>query len=129
MVTLTLTSVENIWQGVQGSFRKLKEEVESLYGVKLTRIGCMGISAMMHGYMAFDKEGHLLTPFRTWRNTMTQESSRELSKLFKCNIPQRWSITHLYQAILATEQLLMTSSDSHNCWRFCSKRGLISYIE
>src|SRR5690554_1536822 len=96
-------SLEDIWTGVQGSYAALKEQVQEKYGVTLTKIGAMGVSAMMHGYMPFDKEGNLLVPFRTWRNTITQEASGVLSELFQFNIPQRWSIVHLYQAILNEE--------------------------
>ncbi len=97
-------SLEDIWTGVQGSYAALKEQVQEKYGVTLTKIGAMGVSAMMHGYMPFDKEGNLLVPFRTWRNTITQEASGVLSELFQFNIPQRWSIAHLYQAILNGEE-------------------------
>lgn len=96
-------TLEDIWEGVQDSYAKLREDVKARYGVTLTTIGTMGISAMMHGYMAFDKNGELLVPFRTWRNTMTEEASRKLTELFQYHIPQRWSIAHLYQAILKKE--------------------------
>ena len=81
----------------------MAKDVEEKYGVELTSVGAIGISAMMHGYMPFDKEGNLLVPFRTWRNNITGEASRKLSELFQYNIPQRWSIAHLYQAILKGE--------------------------
>ena len=93
-------TLEDIWEGVQGSYRDLAEEVKRQYGITLTTIGAIGFSAMMHGYMAFDKEGKLLVPFRTWRNTITGPASDKLTELFQYNIPQRWSIAHLYQAIL-----------------------------
>ena len=73
------------------------------YGVAIKKIGAIGFSAMMHGYMAFDGKGELLVPFRTWRNTMTGEAAKELTELFAYPIPQRWSIAHLYQAILNEE--------------------------
>ena len=82
----------------------MAKDVEEKYGVELTSVGAIGISAMMHGYMPFDKEGNLLVPFRTWRNNITGEASRKLSELFQYNIPQRWSIAHLYQAILKEEE-------------------------
>ncbi len=97
-------SLEEIWAGVQGSYADLKNQVKERHQVTLTKIGSLGISAMMHGYMAFDKNDNLLVPFRTWRNTMTQQASGELSELFQFNIPQRWSIAHLYQAILNGEE-------------------------
>lgn len=89
--------------GVRDSFCKLKAEVTEKYGIKLTRLAAMGISGMMHGYLAFDKAWRLLVPFRTWRNTTTQQAAEELTKEFGFNIPQRWSIAHLYQAILNNE--------------------------
>lgn len=97
-------SLEDIWAGIQGSYRNLKAQVEQTYDIALEKVGALGISAMMHGYMPFDRSGNLLAPFRTWRNTNTQEASRELSDLFQFNIPQRWSIAHLYQAILNGEE-------------------------
>ena len=80
------------------------KDVQEKYGVELTSVGALGISAMMHGYMPFDKEGNLLVPFRTWRNNITGEASEKLTELFQYNIPQRWSIAHLYQAILNGEE-------------------------
>ncbi|TAH65522.1 MAG: ATPase [Anaerolineaceae bacterium] len=97
-------TLEDIWEGVQGSYWELKENVEKEYGVTITTIGAIGFSAMMHGYMAFNKEGELLVPFRTWRNTITGPASDKLTELFQYNIPQRWSIAHLYQAILNNEE-------------------------
>lgn len=97
-------TLEDIWEGVQGSYRDLAEEVKKQYGVTITTIGAIGFSAMMHGYMAFDKSGDILVPFRTWRNTITGPASDKLTDLFQYNIPQRWSIAHLYQAILNKEK-------------------------
>ena len=82
----------------------MAKDVQAKYGVTLTKVGALGISAMMHGYMAFNKEGELMVPFRTWRNTITEEASVKLTKLFDFNIPQRWSVAHLYQAILNKEE-------------------------
>ncbi len=96
-------SLEEIWKGLQYSYQKLFAEVKERYGVTLSKIGSIGFSAMMHGYMAFDKQGNLLVPFRTWRNTMTEEAAKKLTEVFNYNIPQRWSIAHLYQAILSNE--------------------------
>jgi len=96
-------SLEDIWTGLQDSYRKLSHEVLEKYNTPLRTIGAIGFSAMMHGYMAFDKEGNLLIPFRTWRNTITGQASEQLTELFQFNIPQRWSIAHLYQAILNKE--------------------------
>ena len=97
-------SLEDIWSGLQDCYQQMAKDVEEKYGVELTSVGAIGISAMMHGYMPFDKEGNLLVPFRTWRNNITGEASRKLSELFQYNIPQRWSIAHLYQAILKEEE-------------------------
>jgi len=96
-------SLEDVWKGLQESLLNLSKEVSDKYGVSLKTIGAMGFSAMMHGYLAFDKDGNLLVPFRTWRNTMTGQAAEKLTDLFQFNIPQRWSIAHLYQAILNKE--------------------------
>ena len=96
-------SLEDVWTGLQESYRNLRNEVLEKYNTPLQTIGAIGFSAMMHGYMAFDKDGNLLVPFRTWRNTMTGAASEKLTSLFQFNIPQRWSIAHLYQAILNKE--------------------------
>ena len=97
-------TLDDIWGGLQDCYAKLSADVEKQYGIKLTKVGAMGFSAMMHGYMAFDKEGTLLVPFRTWRNTITEEASEKLTDLFGYHIPQRWSIAHLYQAMLNGEE-------------------------
>ena len=96
-------SLEDIWAGLQDSYQKLSKEVSEKYGVALKTIGAIGFSAMMHGYVVVDKDGNLLVPFRTWRNTITGQASEQLTELFQFNIPQRWSIAHLYQAILNKE--------------------------
>ncbi|AJH01517.1 ATPase [Clostridium beijerinckii] len=96
--------LDDIWTGVQDSYKKMAEDVKEKYGVTIETIGAIGFSAMMHGYMVFNKEGDLLVPFRTWRNTITEKASEELTKLFNYHIPQRWSIAHLYQAILNGEE-------------------------
>lgn len=97
-------TLEDIWTGLQDCYKNLADDVKAQYGVVLETVGAIGFSAMMHGYMAFDKEGELLVPFRTWRNTITGQASEELTKVFNYNIPQRWSIAHLYQAILNGEE-------------------------
>ncbi|HEX2998367.1 MAG TPA: FGGY-family carbohydrate kinase [Anaerolineales bacterium] len=96
-------SLEDVWAGLQDSFRKLSEEVSKKYNTPLKTIGVIGFSAMMHGYMTFDKDGNQLVPFRTWRNTITGQAAEKLTDLFQFNIPQRWSIAHLYQTILNKE--------------------------
>lgn len=95
--------LEDIWRGVQDSYEQMANDVKEKYGVELTTIGAIGFSGMMHGYMAFDEAGELLVPFRTWRNTITGPASEQLTKVFQYQIPQRWSIAHLYQAILNGE--------------------------
>ena len=95
--------LEDVWEGLRVSFRNLNEEYRARYGEPITELEAMGVSAMMHGYLAFDGSGELLVPFRTWRNTMTERSARELSELFQFNIPQRWSVAHFDQAVLNGE--------------------------
>ncbi|WP_331715710.1 xylulokinase [Tessaracoccus coleopterorum] len=95
--------LDAVWAGLQAAYADLAADVERHHGLRLTRVGSLGISAMMHGYLAFNAAGELLVPFRTWQNTMTAEAATELTGLFQHNIPQRWSIAHLYQAILRGE--------------------------
>lgn len=97
-------SLDLIWKGLQESYRNLVEEVKETYGVMLEEVGSIGFSAMMHGYMAFNQSNDLLVPFRTWRNSNTAQAEEQLTSLFNYNIPQRWSIAHLYQAILNQEK-------------------------
>ncbi len=91
------------WTGIQSSFSELQKNVQGQYGIQLKRVKAIGFSGMMHGYMVFDAEGHQLVPFRTWRNNMTGQASDALTELFSYPIPQRWSIAHLFQAILNGE--------------------------
>ncbi len=94
---------EEIIAGLQGSYAAMAQDYAAKYGEPLTELSALGISAMMHGYLAFDKEGRLLVPFRTWRNTFTGKAADELTEAFGFNIPQRWSIAHLYHAIISDE--------------------------
>ena len=96
--------LEEAWRGVQACYTELKKDVSHKFGVSLKSVKAIGISGMMHGYVPFNDKGELLVPFRTWRNTMTEEAVKELSELFDFNVPQRWSIAHLYQAILSGEE-------------------------
>ena len=96
--------LEDIWKGLKASYANMAADVKEKYGTEIKSLAGIGFSAMMHGYMAFDKEGTLLVPFRTWRNTITGQAAEELTELFQYNIPQRWSIAHLYQAILKGEE-------------------------
>ncbi|MCI5904983.1 MAG: FGGY-family carbohydrate kinase [Oscillospiraceae bacterium] len=96
-------SLDDIHNGIRSCFASLAADVKEKYGIPLTTVGAMGISAMMHGYMAFDKDDRLLVPFRTWRNTTTKQAAEDLTAALGFNIPQRWSISHLYQAVLNKE--------------------------
>lgn len=92
--------LDDVWSGLQDCFRDLKDNVKNTYDVELESVGALGISAMMHGYLVFDENDKLLAPFRTWRNTMTEKATIELMDLLEHQIPQRWSVAHLYQNIL-----------------------------
>lgn len=96
-------SLDEVWEGIQYAYKALAEKVKITYGETLSCIGSIGISAMMHGYLPFDNKDELLVAFRTWRNTKQEEASQSLTNLFNYPIPQRWSIAHLYQAILNDE--------------------------
>ena len=122
-------SQEEIWTGLQTAYAALAKDVENAYGEKLTRVGRIGFSAMMHGYLAFDKNGELLVPFRTWQNTNTSEAHEKLSELFQYNIPERWSIAHLYQAVLNDEEHIgkvdfFTTLAGYVHWKLTGKKGL-----
>lgn len=95
--------LSQVWEGIQSAYAKIQADVQSRYHASLTKISSIGVSAMMHGYLPFDKDDQLLVPFRTWRNNITGQAADELTKVFDFNIPQRWSIAHLYQAILNDE--------------------------
>ncbi len=97
-------SLDDVWAGLQASVAALAADVEQRYGVRLTTLAGLGVSAMMHGYMAFDADGELLVPFRTWRNTSTGRAAAELTDLFGFNVPLRWSVAHYYQAVLDHEE-------------------------
>lgn len=122
-------SLEDVWTGLQESYRKLSIAVLENYGTPLRTIGAIGLSAMMHGYLAFDKDENLLVPFRTWRNTTTGKASEQLTKLFQFNIPQRWSVAHLYQAILNKEPHVkdlshLTTLAGYVHWRLTGQKVL-----
>ena len=97
-------SLDAVWDGLQDCYRDLVSDIQSRYQTEVTSFAGIGFSAMMHGYLAFDKDDQLLVPFRTWRNTITEEAADKLTGEFNYNIPQRWSISHLYQAILNEEE-------------------------
>ena len=120
---------EEIWKGLQTAYAAMAQNVESAYGEKLARVGHIGFSAMMHGYLAFDKNGELLVPFRTWQNTNTSEAHEKLSELFQYNIPERWSIAHLYQAVLNKEEHIgkvayFTTLAGYVHWKLTGKKVL-----
>lgn len=94
----------DVWTGLGECYQDLVRDVKRQYDAEITKIGSIGFSAMMHGYLAFDRDDNLLVPFRTWRNTITEEAASRLTAEFNYNIPQRWSIAHLYQAILNKEE-------------------------
>lgn len=122
-------SLDDVWSGLHGCVASLLADVEQRYGVRPTAVGALGVSAMMHGYLAFDGGGELLVPFRTWRNTTTGPAAAELSELFGYNIPLRWSVAHLYQAILDDEPHaprveLLTTLAGYVHWRLTGRRVL-----
>ncbi|MGN1116073.1 MAG: FGGY family carbohydrate kinase, partial [Candidatus Ornithomonoglobus sp.] len=96
-------SLDEIWAGLQDCYAQLAKDVKEKYDTEITQLAAIGFSAMMHGYMVFDENDKLLVPFRTWRNSITEQASKELTELFSYPIPQRWSIAHLYQAMLNGE--------------------------
>lgn len=122
-------SLDDIWVGIRKCFEGLVADYKIKYGSEIMSISAMGISGMMHGYMVFDREGELLVPFRTWRNTTTVKAAEKLSKLFEFNVPLRWSIAHLYQAILndeehVTEIRYMTTLAGYIHWKLTGKKVL-----
>ena len=122
-------TLEDIWTGLQDCYQRMTEDVKEKYGVAVEKLAAIGFSAMMHGYLAFDKEGNLLVPFRTWRNTITQEASEALTKVFNFHVPQRWSIAHLYQAILNGEEHVpqvdfFTTLDGYIHWQLTGEKVL-----
>ncbi len=122
-------TLEDIWTGLQDCYKKMTEDVQKQYGVAVEKLGAIGFSAMMHGYLAFDRAGELLVPFRTWRNTITQEASEALTEAFQFHIPQRWSIAHLYQEILNGEAHVpdvdfITTLDGYIHWQLTGEKVL-----
>ncbi len=100
---LWIYPLDGVWSGLQDAYRRLAEDFSEKTGEVLCEVGCIGVSAMMHGYLAFDKSSEQIAEFRTWRNTVTSRAAAELTEAFGFNIPQRWSAAHLYQAILNGE--------------------------
>ncbi|RJN33201.1 xylulokinase [Nesterenkonia natronophila] len=122
-------SLEDVWSGIQQTVAQLIDDVEANFGVRPATFGAMGVSAMMHGYLAFDSDEQLLVPFRTWRNTTTAPASAKLSRLFEHNIPLRWSVAHHYQAMLDSEDHVpqvdyLTTLAGYVHWRLTGRRVL-----
>lgn len=121
--------LDDVWKGVRAAYANLAAQVRERYGVSVQRLAGLGISAMMHGYLAFDAEDRLLVPFRTWRNTSTRSAAAELSALLEQNIPLRWSIAHLHQAILEGEAHVLdvaylTTLSGYVHWRLTGRKVL-----
>ncbi len=119
--------MDAVHTGLQTCFAALAADVKAKLGTELTTVGAIGVSAMMHGYLPFDRDGKQLVPFRTWRNTITGPAAAELTELFGFNIPQRWSIAHLYQAILNGEAHVkdiaqLTTLAGYIHWRLTGER-------
>ena len=122
-------SLDAIWSGLQDAYTQMTKDVKNQYGVEVEKLGGLGFSAMMHGYMVFDEKDELLVPFRTWRNTITGPASEELTKLFNFHIPQRWSIAHLYQAVLNGEEHVpqikfQTTLEGYIHWKLTGEKVL-----
>jgi sugar (pentulose or hexulose) kinase len=122
-------SLESVWSGLQAAYADLVDDAEHRHGLRPQAFGAIGVSAMMHGYLAFDAAGELLVPFRTWRNTTTGAAAAELSTLFGLNIPLRWSIAHLHQAVLDAEPHvadidLVTTLAGYVHWRLTGRSVL-----
>ncbi|MDT0165368.1 FGGY-family carbohydrate kinase [Actinotalea sp. AC32] len=122
-------SLDAVWTGLQECVAELLADTERRHGVRPTTFGALGVSAMMHGYLAFDAQDELLVPFRTWRNTTTERAATELTDLFGYNIPLRWSVAHLYQAVLDDEPHVpdvrfVTTLAGYVHWRLTGRRVL-----
>lgn len=122
-------SLESVWSGLAAAYAELVADAERRHGVRPTTFGAIGVSAMMHGYLAFDEQGGLLVPFRTWRNTSTGPAAAELSTAFGLNIPLRWSIAHLHQAIIDAEPHVerldfLTTLAGYVHWRLTGRKVL-----
>lgn len=120
-------SLDEVWTGIQGCYKDLAERVKEKYDVRINKLSAMGVSAMMHGYLPFDKDGNQLAEFRTWRNTFTGKAANELTELFQYNIPERWSIAHLYHAILNKEEHVkdidfLTTLAGYVHWKLTGKK-------
>ena len=120
-------TLDDIWTGVRHCYQEMAVDVKNKYGVTLTTVGAIGFSAMMHGYMVFNKAGELLVPFRTWRNNNAAPAADKLTELFNYHIPARWSVAHLYQAILNGEEhvkdiAFQTTLEGYVHWKLTGKK-------
>lgn len=121
--------LDEVWLALADVFAQLKKRFEVLYEMPLSRVGSIGISGMMHGYLAFDKDGRQLVPFRTWRNTTTERAAALLTEVMQFNIPQRWSVAHLYEAMLREEEHVgdvdfITTLSGYVHWKLTGERVL-----
>lgn len=121
--------LDDVWAGVQDAFANLQKDVQANYGVTLTNLAAFGVSGMMHGFLAFDENGQQLAQFRTWRNTMTAQAAEKLTALLGFNIPQRWSIAHLVQAMMNGEAMVpqihhLTTLAGYVHYQLCGKNCL-----
>ena len=122
-------SLDDIWTGIQDCYQDMAKDVKAKYDVELESVGAFGVSAMMHGYLAFDAKDELLVPFRTWRNNITGEAADYLTKALEFNIPQRWSVAHIYQAVLNKEPHVpeikfFTTLAGYIHWQLCGEKVL-----
>ena len=122
-------AMDDVWNGLAACLGSLRDDVRGRYSVELTTVAAMGVSAMMHGYVALDAEGNLLVPFRTWRNTITGQACAELSPLLEFAVPQRWTIAHLYQSILESQPHVpriahVTTLAGYVHWRLTGQRSV-----
>ncbi len=121
--------LDDVWAGIRDAYANMVKDVANKYDVELTKLAAFGVSAMMHGYLPFDKDGKQICEFRTWRNTMTAQAAAELTDLLGFNIPQRWSIAHLYQAVLNGEAHVkdidhLTTLAGYVHWQLSGKKVL-----
>jgi len=122
-------SLDEVWDGLQKSYASLAADWKRKSGEEIERLDAIGVSAMMHGYLAFDKADNLLVPFRTWRNTNTAQAAEELTAALGFNMPQRWSASHYYQAVLNGEKhvgdvAFLTTLAGYVHWKLTGKKVL-----
>lgn len=121
--------LDDVWTGIRAAYGEMAAQVREKYGCPLRTLGALGVSAMMHGYLPFDGQGNQLAEFRTWRNTITEREAEELTALFQFNIPQRWSIAHLYRAVRRGEEHVkeirfLTTLEGYVHWKLTGEKVL-----